>query len=240
MLRVAVAGALGRMGRVAVPALQGADGIEYAGGFARARVPGDRVTDDLHELLHAQPDVVLDLTTHPGTVEISMSALEHGVRPVIGATGWTRPERDALDALARERGLAAMLVPNFSIGACLMMRFAEEAARFFPTAEIIEMHHDKKKDAPSGTALLTAQGIAAAGGPAEPPIHSIRLRGAMAHQEVRFGTDGEMLTVRHDALSRESYVPGMLACVKAVMHLTPGLHVGMPFDALRPAQDDNG
>jgi 4-hydroxy-tetrahydrodipicolinate reductase len=214
------------MGRVACTALKEADGIEFAGGFARAPVPGDRITNDLHALFGGA-DVLLDLTTHPGTVDVSTQALRHGVRPVIGATGWTHGEREMLDALARERGLPVMLVPNFSIGALLMMRFANQAARFFPTVEIVEMHHDKKKDAPSGTALLTAQGIAAAGGPAEPPIHSVRLRGAMAHQEVVFGTDGEMLTIRHDALSREAYVPGMIACAKAVMKLPPGLHVGL-------------
>jgi 4-hydroxy-tetrahydrodipicolinate reductase len=233
MLRVAVAGALGRMGRVACTALQETDGVIYAGGFARERRPVERITNDLHELLEdGKPDVLLDLTTHPSTVDISTAALTHGVRPVIGATGWSSDERDALDHLARERGLGAMLVPNFSVGALLMMRFAQEAARFFPNIEIVEMHHDRKKDAPSGTALLTAARISAAGGPESVPIHSVRMRGLTAHQEVLFGMDGEILTIRHDAVAREAYVPGMIACCRAVMHAT-GLVVGMSFEMLQ-------
>lgn len=238
MLRVSVAGALGKMGRVATGALQSATGIIYAGGFARTAVPDEGIVDDLHALFEREkPDVLLDLTTHPSSVEISMVALTHGIRPVIGATGWTQPERDALDARARERGLGAMIVPNFSIGALLMMRFAQEAARFFPSIEIIELHHDRKKDAPSGTARLTAERIAHGGGPAAVPIHSVRMRGLLAHQEVLFGTDGELLTIRHDSLSRESFVPGMLAAVRRVMRVT-GLEVGLDGASFDFAQDD--
>ncbi|HUA09209.1 MAG TPA: dihydrodipicolinate reductase C-terminal domain-containing protein [Candidatus Acidoferrales bacterium] len=227
MLRVAVAGALGRMGRVACTALREATDVTYAGGLARTRVPGEQIVDDFDELLRAgKPDVLLDLTTHPGTVEISMNALAHGVRPVIGATGWTQAECAVLEALALERNLGALLVPNFSIGAMLMMRFAQEAARYFPSVEIIELHHDGKKDAPSGTSKLTAARIGAGGGPASVPIHSVRMRGLVAHQEVIFGNDGELLTIRHDSLSRESFVPGMLAAVRAVMNVR-GLQVGL-------------
>ncbi len=226
------------MGRVAVQAMQNTAGVLYAGGFARTRVPDERIVDDLHELLtEAKPDVLLDLTTHPSSFDISMSAVTHGVRPVIGATGWHASEREAIDAAARERGIGALIVPNFSLGAILMMRFAEEAAKLFPSIEIIELHHDQKKDAPSGTARLTAQRIAGAGGPADVPIHSVRLRGLLAHQEVLFGTDGEVLTIRHDSLSRESFVPGMRAAVRAVMNVN-GLQVGLPVDALRQAQGD--
>ncbi len=226
MLRVAVAGALGRMGRVACTALHEADGVTYAGGFARTAVPEEQIVDSLDALLDRAPDVLLDLTTHPSTVAIATAALRRGVRPVVGATGWSAQERDALDALARERGLGAMLVPNFALGAVLMMRFAEIAARYFPSAEIVELHHDKKKDAPSGTARITAERIAAAGGPAPVPIHSVRMRGLLAHQEVLFGNDGEVLTIRHDSLGRESFVPGMLAAVKAV-GAVHGLVVGL-------------
>lgn len=234
MLRVAVAGALGRMGRVAVNALQTAGGIEYAGGFARTRIPAESIVDDLPALFEdAKPDVLVDFTTYPASFTISMDAVTRGVRAVIGATGWSEAERDALDAAAQARGIAAMLVPNFSLGALLMMHFAEEAATFFPSVEIIELHHDRKKDAPSGTSRLTAERIAAAGGPADVPIHSVRLRGLLAHQEVLFGTDGEVLTIRHDSLSRESFAPGIVAAVRYVMSLTPGLHVGLPLDALR-------
>src|SRR5580658_4205047 len=227
MLRVAVAGALGRMGRVACTALKEATDVSYAGGLARTAVPGEQIVTDFDTLLrNGKPDVLLDLTTYPSTVEISMGALAHGVRPVIGATGWTQAECETLDRIAMERDLGAMLVPNFSIGAILMMRFAEEAAKYFPSVEIIEMHHDQKKDAPSGTAKLTAERITAGAGPAQPPIHSVRMRGLLAHQEVLFGIDGELLTIRHDSFSRESYVPGMLAAVRAVMSVR-GLQVGL-------------
>ncbi|HVA29197.1 MAG TPA: 4-hydroxy-tetrahydrodipicolinate reductase [Candidatus Baltobacteraceae bacterium] len=229
MLRVAVAGALGKMGRVARTALLQASGVTYVGGFARSRAPADEIVDSLEELFERKPDVLLDLTAHPSSVEISLQAIAHGVRPVIGVSGWTADERASLDAMARERGLGAMIVPNFSIGAILMMRFAEMAARHFPSAEIIELHHDQKKDAPSGTSRATAERIVAAGGPATVPIHSVRMRGMLAHQEVLFGTDGEVLTIRHDSLSRESFVPGMIAAVKAVMDVR-GLQIGLSLD----------
>ncbi|HEY9086477.1 MAG TPA: 4-hydroxy-tetrahydrodipicolinate reductase [Candidatus Tyrphobacter sp.] len=224
MIRVAVAGALGRMGQVACAALREAEGIEYVGGLIRQGATGSSAVDgsaepllyhDLEKLFaEATPDVLLDLTTQPSTVEISLSALRHGVRPVIGATGWSDFDREALAREAGERKLGAMLIPNFSVGAALMLRFAGEAARFFPSIEIVEMHHDQKKDKPSGTAMLTAERIAR-----DVPIHSIRLRGLGAHHEVLFGGDGEILTIRHDCLSREAYVPGMLLAVRAVMSL---------------------
>ena len=226
MLRVAVAGALGKMGRVACTALQHTSGVSYAGGLAHSRVPADEIVDNVEELFERKPDVLLDLTTHPSSVAISMLAIAHGIRPVIGATGWSEQERATLAAMADERGIGAMLVPNFSIGAVLMMRFAKEAARFFPSVEIVELHHDGKKDAPSGTSRLTAQRITAGGGPANVPIHSVRMRGMLAHQEVLFGNDGEVLTIRHDSLARESFVPGMIAAVNAVMNVR-GLVVGI-------------
>ncbi len=229
MLRVAVAGALGRMGRVACSALQQASGVTYAGGLARTAVPADEIVDSLEELFERKPDVLLDLTTHPDSVVFSMGAVAHGVRPVIGVSGWTLEEREALDAAARDRGIGAMIVPNFSIGAILMMRFAQMAAPYFPSAEIVELHHDQKKDVPSGTSRLTAERIALAGGPAHVPIHSIRMRGMLAHQEVLFGTDGELLTIRHDSLSRDSFVPGMIAAVKDVMDVR-GLRIGLSLD----------
>jgi 4-hydroxy-tetrahydrodipicolinate reductase len=215
------------MGRVACTALQNAADVAYVGGLARTAVPEERILANLSELLRtAKPDVLLDLTRYPDSVAIATDALVHGVRPVIGATGWTQSDLRALEALARERGLGAMLVPNFSVGAILMMRFAQEAARYFPSVEIVELHHDQKRDAPSGTAKRTAEKIAAGGGPANVPIHSVRLRGLLAHQEVLFGSDGEVLTIRHDSLSRESFVPGMLAAVRAVMSVQ-GLQVGL-------------
>jgi 4-hydroxy-tetrahydrodipicolinate reductase len=227
MVRVAVAGALGRMGKIACSALQHSAGVVYAGGLARSRVPSERIVDDLDELIRAEhPDVLLDLTVHPDSVRISMGALVHGVRPVVGATGWSHEERQGLERAAVQHDLGALIVPNFSIGAALMMRYAEIAAKYFPTAEIVELHHDAKRDAPSGTAKLTAERIAAGGGGPNVPIHSVRLRGLVAHQEVLFGTEGEVLTIRHDSLSRESFVPGMIASVKRVMEIR-GLEVGL-------------
>ena len=227
MLRVAVAGALGRMGRVACTALKEATDVAYAGGLARTAAPDEHIFTDFDELLrNGKPDVLLDLTTYPESVTISTNAVVHDVRPVIGASGWTMQDCESLDSLTRERGLGAMLVPNFSIGAMLMMRFAEEAAKYFPSIEIVELHHDGKKDAPSGTARLTAERVTQGGGPAQVPIHSVRMRGLLAHQEVLFGTDGELLTIRHDSLSRESFVPGMLAAVRAVTTIH-GLQVGL-------------
>lgn len=226
MLRVAVAGAHGKMGRVAISALQATDGITYAGGFARTAEPVERIVSDLEELLAKKPDVLLDLTTRPSSVKFSMLALTHGVRPVIGSSGWTQDERAEIDGLARERGIGAMLVPNFSLGAVLMMRFAEQAAKYMPSVSIVEMHHSDKKDAPSGTARNTAERIAHACGNPLVPIHSVRMQGMLAHQEVMFGAPGEVLTIRHDSLSRESFVPGMIAAVKEVMNVK-GLVVGL-------------
>lgn len=221
-IRVAVAGALGRMGSVARTALEGADDIEYVGGLVRA-LPADAATNlyvDLTALLEqAKPDVLLDLTTYPSSVEISLGALRRGVRPVIGATGWSDFDRTVLARESDEHHVGAMLVPNFSLGAALMIRFAAEAARFFPTVEIVELHHDDKKDKPSGTSQLTAERIAASGYDASVPIHSVRLRGLVAHQEVLLGGAGETLTIRHDSLSREAFVGGMLAAVRGVMQL---------------------
>ncbi|MGC2405968.1 MAG: dihydrodipicolinate reductase C-terminal domain-containing protein, partial [Candidatus Cybelea sp.] len=172
-----------------------------------------------------KPDVLLDLTTQPGSYDIALASVARGIPTVVGASGWSDEQRAALSAMANERNIGVLIVPNFSIGAILMMRFAQEAARFFPKAEIIELHHPGKKDKPSGTARETALGIERAGGEA-PPIHSVRLPGLLAHQEVLFGAPGELLTIRHDSLSRESFVNGMIAAVFAVVR-TRGLSVGL-------------
>lgn len=234
MIRVAVAGALGRMGHVARAALANATGsIQYAGGFARVAVPSERITDDLEKLLSDGVDVLLDLSTRPGSVQISTIAAARGVRPVIGASGWTQQERSDVAATLNERGIGGLLVPNFSLGAVLMMRLAEEAARYFPDVEIVEMHHSGKKDAPSGTASMTAERIGQVAGK-RPVIHSVRLPGLVAHQEVLFGGSGELLSLRHDSFSRESFVPGMFVAIRAVMHAR-GLVVGLD-EALELAQ----
>lgn len=225
-IHVAVAGVRGKMGRVAVEAFSNSTEFDYVGGFARTAEPSETVFDSIEELLTQRiPNVLLDFTTHPTSVDVAMKALAYGVRPVIGASGWTDDERDALARMAGERGIGAMIVPNFSPGAVLMMRFAEEASRYFRSAEIVEMHRVEKKDKPSGTAAQTAGRMQRAGG-VEPVIHSVRLPGLVAHQEVLFGGNGELLTIRHDTFSRESFVPGMFAAVRAVMHVR-GLVIGL-------------
>ena len=229
MTRVGVAGALGRMGRTVCAAVDGASDLELVGGFDQSGAgrplaealglsrDAGLIYDDLAAFYEgAKPDVVVDFTTHPATVAVAREALVRGVSPVIGATGRTAEEEAELAALCRERSVGAALVPNFAIGAVLMMRFAETAARYFPTVEVIELHHDGKKDAPSGTARLTARRIATAAGRSEVPIHSVRLRGLVAHQEVLFGGEGETLTIRHDSLSRESFASGVLLAVRNV------------------------
>ncbi len=225
-IQVAVAGARGKMGRVAVEAFCAAEEFDYVGGLARDADAAEQLYASVDALLtERKPDVLLDFTTHPASVEIAMKALMAGVRPVVGASGWSGAERDALARMAGERALGAMIVPNFSTGAALMMRFAEDAARYFPSAEIVEMHRAEKKDKPSGTSLHTAARVERASG-FKPEIHSLRLPGVVAHQAVVFGSNGELLTIRHDSFSRESFVPGMFAAVRAVMSVR-GLTIGL-------------
>jgi 4-hydroxy-tetrahydrodipicolinate reductase len=227
VIRVAVAGALGRMGRLACETVKSAPDLEYAGGFARTRVPDDSIDDDLGRLLlEKRPDVVVDFTTRPMTQEVARAAVEAGVHPVIGSSEWNDAEREQLAAACSRHGLGALLVPNFAMGAVLMMRFAEEAAKFFPSVEIVEMHRAEKRDKPSGTAAATARRISANGGPAQVPIHSVRMRGLLAHQEVLFGNTGELLTVRHDSFSHESFAAGILFAVRNVQRLK-ALQVGL-------------
>jgi 4-hydroxy-tetrahydrodipicolinate reductase len=228
-MRVAVAGALGRMGRTVCAAISKADDLELVGGFDQTEggrplaavvgLPRDGgvIYDDLDTFYdRAKPEIVVDFTTHPATVAVAREAVLRGISPVIGATGRSGAEEAELALLCRERGVGGALVPNFAIGAVLMMRFSEEAARYFPTVEVIELHHDGKKDAPSGTARLTARRIETAASRDEVPIHSVRLRGLVAHQEVLFGGEGEVLTIRHDSLSRDSFMTGVLLAVRAV------------------------
>lgn len=236
-MRVGVAGALGRLGRIASAAVSGADDLNLVAAFARSgdgellseRVPvrGDaRIFEDLDAFYAVGMDVVLDCTVYPITTDVARGALDAGVSPVIGATGWTDEDLISLADACDEAKLGAMLVPNFSLGAVLMMRLAVEASRVFPKMEIIELHHAAKRDAPSGTARLTAQRIAEAGGRQNVPIHSVRLPGLVAHQEVIFGGEGETLTIRHDSLARESFAPGMLLAIRNVRK-QDGLTVGL-------------
>lgn len=214
------------MGTIAREALQH-NGL-YCCGLARTADLQHQIFDSLEEVFERNPNVLLDLTTQPGSYDISLAAVARGVPTVIGASGWSDEQRAALAAMASERNVGVLLVPNFSVGAMLMMRFAQQAARFFPDAEIVELHHAAKKDKPSGTARETALRIERATTKA-PTIHSIRMRGLLAHQEVLFGGPGELLTIRHDSLTRDSFVNGMLAAVHAVLR-THGFSVGLDLD----------
>jgi 4-hydroxy-tetrahydrodipicolinate reductase len=236
-VRVGVAGALGRLGRVASAALDAAGGVDLVAAFDRD-FAGDRLSehigcgsdarihDTLDSFYRVPLDVVVDCTIYPVTVDVAHQAIAHGVSPVIAATGRTDADIMALAADCDENGVSGMLVPNFSVGAVLMMKLATEAAKVMPHVEIIELHHEAKKDAPSGTAKLTARRITEAGGPVDVPIHSVRLPGYVAHQEVLFGGDGETLTIRHDSLSRDSFGPGIVLAVRNVRNMS-GLTIGL-------------
>jgi 4-hydroxy-tetrahydrodipicolinate reductase len=184
------------------------------------RVLAPALTDAGHELVGLdEAEAMVDFTT-PDAVERNVeTALERDLPCVIGTTGF---DQARVDALARERGVACFHAPNFALGAVLMMRFAREAAAHFPRAEIIELHNEAKKDAPSGTAKATAADLGN-----DPAIHSVRLPGLVAHQEVLFGGDGQLLTIRHDTFSREAFVPGVLLALERLRTLPAGLTVGL-------------
>ena len=219
MVRVAVAGAAGRMGEAVCEAVQGAADMELSG---RA---DPLLGTTLEEVLPAA-EVVVDFTRAEVALENALACLRASVHAVIGTTGF---DPAPLESAARRSGGRAnvFVAPNFTIGAALMMRFAAEAARHMQKAEIVELHHDAKLDAPSGTAARTAELMAAEGALARPPIHSVRLPGLVAHQEVIFGDVGQTLTIRHDSLSRESFMPGVLLAVRRVASLEQPLTIGL-------------
>jgi 4-hydroxy-tetrahydrodipicolinate reductase len=180
----------------------------------RLEAAGHRLVDDL-----AAADAMVDFTG-PEAVEGNVrAALEAGVPCVVGTTGW---DPEPFDAAARERGVQLFVAPNFAIGAVLMMRFAAAAAQYLPRAEIVELHAETKRDAPSGTAKATAALL-----PGDPPIHSVRLPGLVAHQEVLLGGEGQLLTIRHDTTSREAFAPGVLLALERLQSLPAGLTFGL-------------
>jgi 4-hydroxy-tetrahydrodipicolinate reductase len=202
-MRIAVFGVGGKVGSVLAPALRRA---------------GHDVVDARSEDLDACAAAV-DFTRPDAVADNVERCLAARIPVVIGTSGF---DADAVDARAREAGIACFHAPNFAQGAVLMMRFAEEAARVFPRAEIVELHNEAKRDAPSGTAKATAARMGT-----EPAIHSVRLPGLVAHQEVLFGGPGETLTIRHDTTSREAFVPGVLLALDKLGELPPGLTVGL-------------
>jgi len=221
MIGVAVSGAAGRMGEAVCAAVVAAEDMELTG---RA----DPVLGTTLAEVLGQADVVVDFTRPDTAAANALQCVRAGVHVVVGTTGFDLEElRSALVAERVAVPANVLVAPNFAIGAVLMMRFAAEAARHMAKAEIVELHHDRKLDAPSGTATRTAELMAAASGGAAPPIHSVRLPGLVAHQEVILGDLGQTLTIRHDSIDRESFMPGVLLAVRRVGSLTAPLTVGL-------------
>ena len=248
MIRVGVVGAAGRMGATVCDAVAAADGLELVAAVDSFNVGtvthGVAISSELKSLADAGAEVVVDFTVADAArVTLPWLAL-HGMHAVVGTTGFTDEDLNSFrSAFARSNWIIAA---NFAIGAILMMRFAEMAAPYFDTAEILEFHHDAKADAPSGTAITTAQRMAAASGdwakdptknevfagarggvgPADIRIHAVRMRGMVAHQEVVLGTEGQTLTIRHDSYDRSSFMPGVVLACRHVA-TTPGLTLGI-------------
>ncbi len=253
-IRVFVSGAGGKMGQEVVRTIlnqedmqlvgasdtrhQGMD-IGYVIGAPRLGIDVSGPVEESH-LLDTQTDVLVDFTNPQSVFKNAKCAISAGVIPILGTTGLDEAEISELRELADREKIGAFIAPNFAIGAILMMRFAQEAAKYFPNVEIIELHHDQKLDAPSGTALKTVEWISevrkpmvqghpneyekitgARGGDVEGiHIHSVRLPGLIAHQEVIFGGLGQALTIRHDAYSRETYMPGVMLAIRKASNLT--------------------
>jgi 4-hydroxy-tetrahydrodipicolinate reductase len=209
------------MGQAVCAAVEGADDMVLAG-----RADPELGTALGEALADGGTDVVVDFTTPESGARNATLCLKRGVHAVVGTTGISAAQLSELGELASRSAANCLLAPNFAIGAVLMMEAAKLAAPHLPDCEIVELHHEAKLDAPSGTAKRTADLIAAAGGRADVPIHSVRLPGLVAHQEVIFGGLGQTLSIRHDSLSRESFMPGVLLAVRKVSELD-GLVVGL-------------
>jgi 4-hydroxy-tetrahydrodipicolinate reductase len=217
MTKVAVSGAAGRMGATVVNAVESADDLTLSGKADPAfKTPLAAVLEEA--------DVVVDFSVPATALDNVKECLAAGVHVVVGTTGF---DLDAAKAAAAESTANCFVAPNFAIGAVLMMVVSQTIARHMPDAEIIELHHDKKLDAPSGTAARTAELINAAGGKVREPIHSVRLPGLVAHQEVIFGGLGQTLSIRHDSVDRWSFMPGVLLAVRKVAALPEPFTVGL-------------
>lgn len=251
-LKIAIAGPRGRMGKEAVQLVKETEGYELAAvldhkndggllsdfdGFAGNDIP---VFTDVEKLMQKiRPDVLIDLTTPEVGMLHTKTALQYGVRPVVGTTGFSKEQLQELEELCHEKGIGCIIAPNFALGAVLMMKFSQMAGKYFHDVEIIELHHDQKLDAPSGTAVKTAEMIAEVreekkqGHPEEKEsiagarggnyngmhIHSVRLPGLIAHQQVMFGADGQTLTIRHDSYNRASFMSGVKLAVDTVIKI---------------------
>ena len=258
MIRVGVIGAAGRMGQMVCRTVAEEPDLALVAAIDRSKVGQSigslighptldvPISDELDRLLEAEVEVAVDFT-HPEVVMDDVRwCIEHGIHLVVGTTGLAEDELDEIRKLIEDEGGEpnVIVAPNFALGAVLMQRFVAEAARFFPAAEIIELHHDGKADAPSGTALSTARRmVEERGGEYRGPstesiegvrggevdgvrVHSVRLPGLVAHQEVILGGQGQTLTIRHDSTDRSSFMPGVLMAIRAVS-TRPGLTVGL-------------
>jgi 4-hydroxy-tetrahydrodipicolinate reductase len=217
MIRVGVSGAAGRMGSTVCAAVKEAEGLELSGRADPAL--GAELAPILGEV-----DVVVDFSTPDTALENASACLRAGVHVVLGTTGF---DLEALRAVAEAGEANCFVAPNFAIGAVLLMEVSQTIARHMPECEIIELHHDRKLDAPSGTAKRTAELIEAAGGNLHEPIHSVRLPGLVAHQEVIFGGEGQTLSLRHDSIDRASFMPGVVLAVRRVAGLPDRFTVGL-------------
>lgn len=258
-MRVGVVGAAGRMGREVCKAVANAEDMELVFAvdktaignavrdWAGERAGNVRVTADLEKTFYSTPaDAIVDFTHPEAAAENAVVALAHGAIPVIGTSGLSQESLAEIERACKDTGKPALYIPNFAIGAVLMMQFARRAAAYFPNAEVIELHHNKKADAPSGTAVRTCELIAssrknepdqdptevtkaegARGGKIENvPVHSVRLPGLLAHQVVIFGGPGEALTIRHDSMDRSSFMQGVLLALRKC-HAHSGLVIGL-------------
>lgn len=259
-MRVAMVGASGKMGRDIMRGIMGEADIEIVGAVDIANEGVDisvlvggppcgvSVESDLAQMIESKkPEVLIDFTAPAVVMKNIVTALEHQIHIVVGTTGLTEDDLNTVEKLAREKERVAFVVPNFALGAVLMMGFAAQAAKYFPNVEVIELHHDQKVDAPSGTAIKTLEMMAAErekiqqGHPKEfekikgsrggayegMRVHSVRLPGYVAHQEVLFGGRGQTLTIRHDSMSRDSFVPGVLLALRSISDLGAGLVYGL-------------
>jgi 4-hydroxy-tetrahydrodipicolinate reductase len=251
-IKIVIAGPRGRMGSEAVKLVHNTEHFELVAvidhkndglnlqdinGFHGIQAP---IYADIEKCFqNNRVDVLIDLTTPEVGMLHAKTALTYGIRPVVGTTGFSKAELEELHALCEEKGLGCMIAPNFAIGAILMMKFSQMAAKYFQDVEIIELHHDQKLDAPSGTAVKTAQMISEVretkkqGHPQEKEtiqgargagwdgmhIHSVRLPGLVAHQQVMFGADGQTLTIRHDSYNRASFMSGVKVAVESIMNI---------------------
>lgn len=241
-IKVIIAGFKGKMGQAAYKMVTEDNTLEVVGLLdpltSQKEVAGVPVFNQKEDLIGLEADVWVDFTTPKVAYEHTRFALEHGFAPVVGTTGFTSDEIEELIELSRKRELGGLIAPNFAVGAVLLMQFAAQAAKYFPNVEIIELHHDQKKDAPSGTAIKTAELISKVR-PQKPQgamdekevlpgargaeldgmrIHSVRLPGLVAHQEVIFGGQGEGLTLRHDSYDRQSFMTGLNLGIKEVVN----------------------